>query len=276
MFSPVYSTLVAPSDNIATGDQQSMVNAAGSHIDNQLETTSLSYYHKSWAVIGILTLNGDVEKASQVLDKTSCDSCTSSPTKTPTAAPVDPPTKSPTIPEGCYSNDYKHCLTNEYIGHDESCTMIWLPNGAPQNVCTALWGECTNGMSSCCEPATCHGDLNYAYCIPPPDNDTDAPTKAPTHAPTKAPTDTPTTASPTSTYCIVCDNEETSWMKRNDKDCISSTLIDTKCNKSTLWVNNKYCRLSCYNAGNGYDGDVCCNGTSASERFRRNLRTSSS
>eukprot|EP00957_Ditylum_brightwellii_P141317 10767202-Ditylum_brightwellii.AAC.1 len=94
---------------------------------------------------------------------TDCD--TPSPTKTPTASPntpsptqspVDPPTKSPTLPEGCYSNNYKDCLTTDYIGHDKSCNMIWLPNGALQNACIALWGECTNGMSSCCEPATCH------------------------------------------------------------------------------------------------------------------------
>eukprot|EP00957_Ditylum_brightwellii_P017482 1316788-Ditylum_brightwellii.AAC.1 len=77
-------------------------------------------------------------------------------TRPPTQPPVNPPTKSPTIPEGCYSNNYKNCLTNDYVGHDKSCNMIWLPNGAPQNACTALWGECTNGMSSCCEPATCH------------------------------------------------------------------------------------------------------------------------
>jgi len=268
MFSPVYSTLVAPSDNIATADQQSMVDRAGLHIDSQLETNALSYYHKSWSVIGILTLNGDVEKASQVLDRASCDSSTPSPTRAPTSAPdtpsptktptsapttpsptqppVDPPTKSPTPPEGCYSNNYRDCLVDGYVDHDKSCNMIWLPNGPPQNACTALWGECTNDTSSCCGPAICHGDANLASCVPPPDNGTDAPTEA------------PTTASPTSIGCIVCDDEETSWMKSTGKDCTTSSLIDTKCNKSDAWIINKYCRLSCYNAGNGYAGDVCC------------------
>jgi len=189
MFSPVYSTLVVPSDYIATSNQQSMVDAAGSHIDSQLNTNSLSYYHKSWSIIGILTLNGDVEKASQVLDRSSCDYSTFSPTKAPSSAPhtpsptktptpapitpsptqppVVPPTKSPTPPEGCYSNNYKDCLVNDYIGHEKSCNMIWLQNGPPQDTCTALWGECTADMSSCCEPAVCHGDANFASCVPP-------------------------------------------------------------------------------------------------------------
>jgi len=196
---------------------------------------------------------------------------TPSPTKTPTSAPttssptqppVAPPTESPTPPEGCYSSNYKDCLVSDYVGHDKSCSMIWLPNGPPQNTCTALWGECTNDMSSCCEPAVCFGDANFASCVPPPDNGTAAPTespsKPPTVVPTKAPTDAATTASPTPIVCTICNDEETYWMKSTGKDCTTSSLIDTKCNKSDAWTINKYCRLSCYNAGYGYDGDVCC------------------
>merc|ERR1711862_1044835 len=56
---------------------------------------------------------------------------------------------------------------------------------------------------------------------------------------------------------LISDNE-TPWMKRNNEDCTTSSLIDTKCNKNPGWRQKKYCRLSCYEAGNGYSGDICC------------------
>eukprot|EP00957_Ditylum_brightwellii_P180345 13738753-Ditylum_brightwellii.AAC.1 len=103
MLSPVYSTCVVPSDYIATIEQQSMVNAAGSYIDSQLKTTATSYYHKSWSVISILTLNGDLKKASQTLNTALYNSTASSPTKKPTAAlhlyfPTKMPTAAPNMP----------------------------------------------------------------------------------------------------------------------------------------------------------------------------------
>jgi len=60
-----------------------MVDAAGSQINDGLEDV-LSYYHRCWSVIGILTLNGAVEKASQVLHKASCNPATVTPTRAPT------------------------------------------------------------------------------------------------------------------------------------------------------------------------------------------------
>lgn len=55
---------------------------------------------------------------------------------------------------------------------------------------------------------------------------------------------------------LVCDctDEPIDWMKT---ECDGSHFINTKCNKNANWRKNKYCRLSCYNAGNGYEGDVC-------------------
>jgi len=41
-------------------------------------------------------------------------------------------------------------------------------------------------------------------------------------------------------------------------ECPSSYLLETKCNKNAAWTENKNCRLSCYNEGYGYEGDVCC------------------
>jgi len=101
---------------------------------------------------------------------------TPAPSKAPIVTPA--PTISPTAPttEGCYSNNYKHCLPggSTYA----SCNNIWLPNG-PQHNCVALWGDCTGNMSSCCAPAECFNDGNYASCIPTTDV-TSTPTVAPT------------------------------------------------------------------------------------------------
>jgi len=159
----------------------------------------------------------------------------------PTNAPVTAPTSHP---PGCFSNNYKHC---NHPSTEDSCTMVWLPTGAQSN-CLALWEECTVGSNECCEPAVCSGDGITGQCVPASD---------------VTPVPTPTT--PTSAPCIVCDDVETSWMSNNGKDCATSSLIDTKCNKNSNWISNKFCQLSCYNAGNGYDGDVCC----SSRRLRK-------
>merc|ERR1711902_403875 len=163
---------------------------------------------------------------------------------TPTLAPTKIPTKSPTVPEGCYSINFKDCLPAGYLESDSSCNKIWLPNGA-QNNCVALGGECTSNQASCCGPAECFGDNSYASCVPPSDT---------TSSPPKA----PATLSPTSPDCIVCDDVETPGMVKKGKDCTTINLKN-KCNKNSNWIKKKFCRLSCYNVGNGYDGDVCCN-----------------
>jgi len=150
----------------------------------------------------------------------------------PTPSPVKPPTGPP---EGCYSNDYKHCLPKSFSDDSKSCNKVWLPEGAEQN-CLALWAECTD-PSDCCGSAICLGDSSYAVCAPKPEN-----------------------------QCIECDDEETKGMKDNGKDC-TTIKISNKCNLNDKWVKNKFCQLSCYNAGLGYDGDVCCNGNT-----RKNLR----
>jgi hypothetical protein len=67
--------------------------------------------------------------------------------------------------------------------------------------------------------------------------------------------------SPTSSPCIICDERAAPWMIKKGRTCGSKDKpIKTKCNKSANWSKSKFCQLSCYNAGNGYDGDVCCNG----------------
>ena len=87
------------------------------------------------------------------------------------------------------------------------------------------------------------------------------PTPSPTEAPVggNGPTDAPTNK-PTSSSCIECSDIETTWMSEFSQDCTTSDLINTKCNLSDKWSSKKFCQLSCYNAGFGYSGDVCCNG----------------
>lgn len=59
--------------------------------------------------------------------------------------------------------------------------------------------------------------------------------------------------------CTVCDDNETPWMIRNEKDCTSSRYqLKKRCNKTRKWIKNKYCQQSCFEIGQGYDGDICC------------------
>jgi len=79
------------------------------------------------------------------------------------------PTKIPTATEGCYSNNYKNCIPDSFVTGSESCNKNWLSTGNQSN-CVALWGECTGQLNSWCGPASCHGDDNYAICVPPFEN----------------------------------------------------------------------------------------------------------
>ena len=60
--------------------------------------------------------------------------------------------------------------------------------------------------------------------------------------------------------CIDCDNVGTDWMIDNDKTC--AQRVEEKaasvCNSNANWSQHKFCQTSCYQSGQGYDGDVCC------------------
>ena len=87
-----------------------------------------------------------------------------------------------------------------------------------------------------------------------------------THSPTTPPTTQGSTGTPTyyptdkaTPDCTVCDDKETNWQTRKGFDCATDTVrINKKCNKDEKWTKKKSCRLSCYKAGKGYPGDVCC------------------
>ena len=58
--------------------------------------------------------------------------------------------------------------------------------------------------------------------------------------------------------CNICKNEETPWMKANDKYCSSSALLTKKYKFSTNWSNGNYCQQSCFEEVNGYNTGNCC------------------
>ena len=83
-----------------------------------------------------------------------------------TLSQVEPePASLTTQSKGCYSNNYKTCNHPDFQSDNDSCNSAWLPNGEQHN-CIALWGECTGKSSSCCQPAICYGDSQYAQCRP--------------------------------------------------------------------------------------------------------------
>jgi hypothetical protein len=75
---------------------------------------------------------------------------------------------------------------------------------------------------------------------------------ASTLAPTPVPTPMPS-AEPTP-----CSNEATPWMISNELKCASRSpaQLEKLCQKSS-WMASKYCQQSCYEAGFGYEGDLC-------------------
>jgi len=125
--------------------------------------------------------------------------------------------------EGCYSNNYKNCIPDDFDSESSSCNKIWLSNPTSKT-CVALWGECTNETSNCCSPAECFGDDNYSTCVPP-------------------------------TLCTTCSNTGP-----KGKKCLEygRKQLKKKCEKSKGWTRKNYCQFSCYEVGKGYKDDVCC------------------
>jgi len=61
-----------------------------------------------------------------------------------------------------------------------------------------------------------------------------------------------------------CTNKRTKWMiQRNRKNKNCNTLpkerLIAMCKNHVTWANRKWCQLSCFNVGQGYDDDICCN-----------------
>eukprot|EP00562_Extubocellulus_spinifer_P032270 CAMPEP_0178711164 /NCGR_PEP_ID=MMETSP0699-20121125/18193_1 /TAXON_ID=265572 /ORGANISM="Extubocellulus spinifer, Strain CCMP396" /LENGTH=560 /DNA_ID=CAMNT_0020359811 /DNA_START=565 /DNA_END=2245 /DNA_ORIENTATION=+ len=68
------------------------------------------------------------------------------------------------------------------------------------------------------------------------------------------------TITPDQVGCIQCTNEPTDNMVRRGRTCETAiNALATRCLDDPAWVaGNKICQNSCYFAGRGYVGDVCC------------------
>lgn len=66
-------------------------------------------------------------------------------------------------------------------------------------------------------------------------------------------------SAPSSSPCIVCSDVPTPFMESEGKKCFQyQRAMFSKCNKDSAWISSKYCQKSCFKAGNGYEGDICC------------------
>ena len=59
--------------------------------------------------------------------------------------------------------------------------------------------------------------------------------------------------------CVQCTNEPTAGMISKSRNCtVELVSKGIKCIDRETWVRDGYCQLSCYEAGRGYEGIVCC------------------
>jgi len=59
--------------------------------------------------------------------------------------------------------------------------------------------------------------------------------------------------------CTICTDEPTPNMIAKGKMCSEQpNAMKSRCNKKRSWTEAKFCQASCYEAGNGYEGDECC------------------
>jgi len=160
---------------------------------------------------------------------------TPTPIAPPTKSPTDLPTVSPTkLPTGFPTKSTT----------SPTSTLVSCGNhNAPSCY------ECPQGNGA----AWCNGECSWIDNQCQPFGTTPTPIAPPTKSPTMSPT----------VPCIFCDDNPSGSMKKNGKECDGQNAINTintKCNKNNRWKKKKFCQLSCFNAGNGYEGDVCCNG----------------
>merc|ERR1711902_2784 len=158
---------------------------------------------------------------------------TSISTASPSSAKKSSKSSKKSSPGGCCSWDQASCGSSAWCDQskykcENNCNGFWLdPNAPPPPPGCCSWGNgCGNSAWCSASEQNCNGPCQGTW-IP-------------------------------LSGCVSCSDNETPWMRQNNEDCTNSNLIDTKCNKNPMWRQKKYCRFSCYEAGNGYSGDVCC------------------
>ena len=59
--------------------------------------------------------------------------------------------------------------------------------------------------------------------------------------------------------CTPCDDRPTPIMIGKGKACSDfPTIISTRCSDADNWIDNGFCRKTCFENGRGYEGDDCC------------------
>jgi len=181
------------------------------------------------------------------------EDATKSPTLAPTtAAPSTSarPSSSPTVCDGIVCTDD---VAPHMVRDRRTCAGIDLTSGSAKCKDNAHWREGQYCQLSCYR-------ANLAYepevrCCNAGDEEDDRVYNA-VEVPSPSPTITGGRIQRTN--CYECDNEPNDYMKTVGSDCETSHLIGTKCYRNAAWSQNRYCRQSCYVAGNGYPGDRCC------------------
>jgi len=145
------------------------------------------------------------------------------------------PTLSPTQESSC-----------EFCSNDAPFWLIW--KGKDCTTSSDVYTECSNSwywsINNYCQESCYKAGLGYDG-----DNCCTSTSTSPTLSPT----------SESTSSCELCSNDAPFWMYWKGKDCDTSS--DLQCSNSWYWSQNKYCQHSCYKAGLGYDGDVCCDAT---------------
>lgn len=179
---------------------------------------------------------------------------TPSPTKTPSRSPSDVPSASPTTtpspttsPTVCEGDICEDIPPLHFTGDFLNCNTADLTGNKCIN--NANWVK-----SKFCRLGCFRAGLGYEGDICCNANED------PGEYPTKSPTATPTLPSGEveEENCTPCDNMPNPYMLTVGADCETSSLVRDKCSKNGTWRQEKWCRLSCYKRGNGYEGDKCC------------------
>merc|ERR1712157_270605 len=172
------------------------------------------------------------------------------------SADLDCDDGNPDTVDTCESGSCQHaCASDAACDDGDSCTVDTCDNGVCSSVLDCA--ICGGGAFSVLELTTDNYPGETSWDIE--DSGNFASKESKTFTVNASPVTPPTTppALPPST-CTECSNIETNWMIKNGKTCETIKNISKKCIHKNNWAKRNICQLSCYEAGVGYEGDLCC------------------
>jgi len=248
---------------LSTNDQYTIQNF-GSYgsLTISVGAITLNAGSKSWADVTIQY--GPASTDAPVISPTNApvvsptDAPVIAPTNAPTVPPIDAPVISPTDAPMSVDTDAPVVTPSPTDAPVVSptpapvaCTLCtdretqWMTNNGVDCIKTGLIDSKCNKNQNWNRQKFCQYSCFIAGNGYAGDNCCVVPTPAP--APTTPPAP-----------CTQCTDDETPWMIRNEKDCTTSDLLSTKCNKSRYWRREGFCQISCFKNDSGYVGDNCC------------------